>query len=67
MSLLAYHLERLTRKKIREYSFWKVYHGIKKQKKRKLTCSGRIVEDVIHDFVETSKSQSSFLNSLTRS
>ena len=56
--------EPLTTEEIKEHSFWKIHHGMKQQKKRKLICSGRTVEDVIHDFVQSSNDQSSLLNSL---
>ena len=46
-------------------SFWKAYKAMDDGSKRKLHCSGKLVEDVIHAFVNSSKDISQPLNSLT--
>ena len=57
--------ESLSKKEIEEHSFWKAYKAMDDGSKRKLHCSGKLVEDVIHAFVDSSKDISQPLNSLT--
>ena len=54
---------RLSLEEVKSHSFWATWRRMSAERKRKLKCTDRIVEDVIFKFVKSSSAQSTLLQS----
>ena len=54
---------RLSLKGAKSHSFWATWRRMSAERKRKLKCTDRIVEDIIFNFVKSSSDQSTLLES----